>query len=90
MINNIKINKIKKNNKLKLTLYFASIVRLMSTKKKDILVNSRLPEQIYNFVNYLDNQTEYIVSKMAVKRAIFIGFLINQEELLRGEAFSIF
>ena len=90
MINRITMTHIKKNYKLKLTFNFASIVRLMSTKKKDLLIHSRLPEKIYNFVNYLENQTEYIVSKMAVKRAIFIGFLINQEEFLRGEAFSIF
>ena len=31
---------IKKNYKLKLTFNFASIVRLMSTKKKDLLIHS--------------------------------------------------
>ena len=49
-----------------------------------------LANQINSFVDYINNQTRLIVSKIKVQRAVFIGFLIHQEELKRGEKFNTF
>jgi predicted nuclease of restriction endonuclease-like (RecB) superfamily len=49
-----------------------------------------LANRINDCVSYLNSQTRYILSKILVQRAILVGFLINQEELLRGEKFNTF
>lgn len=52
--------------------------------------NIMLANRINDCVSYLNSQTRYILSKILVQRAILVGFLINQEELLRGEKFNTF
>ena len=76
-------NKIK-NDKLKQTLC------LTSTKAMLESTINRLPNRINSFINDVDSQTKYIISKIVVKRAMGIGFLINQEEKIRGKEFSVF
>jgi predicted nuclease of restriction endonuclease-like (RecB) superfamily len=53
-------------------------------------ITDGLPDRINSFINDVASQTKHIVSKLIVKRAIGIGFLINEEERVRGEKFNLF
>ena len=46
--------------------------------------------EINKFSRYINSQTRYIISRIKVESAIFVGFLINKEELKRNEKFSVF
>lgn len=82
-----KINtKIKKNkkNKSTFTLCLAPATEMLES------ITNNLPNQINSFINDVNSQTKYIVSKLVAKRAIGIGFLINEEERVRGKKFNVF
>ena len=51
---------------------------------------SDLVYQINNFIHYAENQTRHILSKIKVQISIFIGFLINREEIKRDAKFNTF
>ena len=52
--------------------------------------NMKVSTQINEFINYINNQTRYLLSRIKVEESIFIGFLINQEELKRDKKFNLF
>ena len=81
--NNIETKK-KQNDKFRYPLCFTPTITMLESTA------NQLSNRINSFINDIESQTKYIISKLIVKRAIGIGFLINAEEQRRGQKFNVF